>query len=49
MIIKVGPDGQGSYRYSVNGAISIERYHNSASARQAANDAVAIYIYRGAV
>ena len=34
--IKVGPDGDGSYRYMVNGRLSLHKYHNAASARRAA-------------
>jgi hypothetical protein len=30
---KVGPDGQGTYRYMVEGLLSADRYHNAESAR----------------
>jgi hypothetical protein len=32
-VLKVGPDGSGSYRYSIDGRISEEKFHNAASAK----------------
>jgi hypothetical protein len=34
MDIKVGPDGQGSYRYMIDGKLSVQ-FHNAASAKWA--------------
>jgi hypothetical protein len=33
--IQIGPDGQGSYRYSIDGVLSVP-FYNAASARAAA-------------
>lgn len=33
---KVGPDGQGGYRYAFGNVLSADQYHNAESARQAA-------------
>lgn len=32
--IKVGPDGFGSYRYMIGKRLSLDAYHNAASARE---------------
>jgi len=35
-VIKVGPDGNGSYRFSINGKVGAVPYYNAASARAGA-------------
>jgi hypothetical protein len=43
-VLKTGPDGYGSYRYSIDGRVSDERFHNAASARAEGEHVVQLLI-----
>jgi hypothetical protein len=45
--VKVGPDGFGSYRYSIDGVLSLDQFANAASAREAARQVQTIVAVHG--